>query len=618
MRKTSYRVSQSGLILLFILVVSGLSARENQLYQHASPYLAMHGRDPVKWQEWGEAVQLAAAKEDKMLFVSSGYFSCHWCHVMQRESYSDPEIARLLNTWFIPVKVDRELNPALDARLIDFVEQVRGQAGWPLNVFITPEGYPLVGLVYLPPNDFKALLLKIIEKWKAEKKDLKKLAHDAVDEINLATGATNKHASGALDYLEHYRNGFYSQLFEIADVLQGGFGQQNKFPSVPQLTYSLRLNNNMEGKELGDFLILTFDQMKSQGLRDQLAGGFFRYTVDPAWQIPHFEKMLSDNAQLALLYSNAASALNRPEYKLVANDTLDFMLRELQNNNGSFAASLSAVDAKGIEGGSYLWHVDELKKILNKGEWNLIHQHWKLDGPASLEAGHHLVQLAPIETIASENGMTQQQIEKIYYSAKNKMLSVRNHRITPRDDKALASWNALALKALLAAADKPKYRRAADRLHHYFKTVLWDGKTLQRAIVKGKRLGEAGLEDYSFTADALWDYARHTQKQKDYELAYAVTIQAWQRFYTPGGWKLKEHQWLKYGDAQPVIADGVLASPSAILLQVTLKAARHFKNTQLLQRIKQAVNVQSEDVTDAPFWYATQIMALEDYQTSIN
>ena len=609
---------QCWLILLLILSAPCLYARDNQLHGHASPYLAMHGEDPVKWQEWGEAVQKAAEKEDKMLFVSSGYFSCHWCHVMQRESYSDPEIAHLLNTWFIPVKVDRELNPSLDARLIDFVEQVRGQAGWPLNVFITPEGYPLVGLVYLPPTDFKALLLKIIEKWKADKKDFKKLAQDAVEEMNLATTTTQNHLSGGLKNIDQYRSAFYSQTFGIADVLQGGFGQQNKFPGVPQLTYLLRLSNNVEAKPLRDFLILTLDHMESQGLSDQLAGGYFRYTVDPAWQIPHFEKMLYDNAQLALLYAKAATVLNKPEYKNVAENTLDFMLHELRNKNGSFGASLSAVDNKGVEGGSYLWQQEELKAILDKNEWDIISKHWKVEGPVPLEAGYHLVQLSSLEDIARGKKYTLEQVMRTYDSAKKKMLKVRNSRITPRDDKALASWNALTLKALLAAADNKKYREAAHKLQHYFKTVLWDGKTLQRAIVAGKPLGQAGLEDYAFTADALWDYAQFSHNKKDYQMAYAVILQAWQRFYTPRGWKLKEQQWLKYGKEQHVMADGVLASPSAILIQVTLKAAQYFKNNELAQQVEHPVSILVDDIADAPFWYATHIMAMEDYQSSRN
>ena len=620
MCKEYFRARQSSLLLLLILLlpVANLAARENQLSDHASPYLAMHGNDPVKWQDWGEAVQLAAEKENKMLFISSGYFSCHWCHVMQRESYSDPEIANLLNTWFIPVKIDRELNPSLDARLIDFVEQVRGQAGWPLNVFITPEGYPLVGLVYLPKKDFKALLLKIIEKWKADKKDIKKLAKDAVDEINASTSRTQNQAMGALTLLDKYRSGFNAQAFEIADVLQGGFGQQHKFPSVPQLSYLLRQSVGPGREQFKEFLILTLEQMKSQGLNDQLAGGFFRYTVDPAWQIPHFEKMLYDNAQLAWLYTEAASVLNKPEYKLVADQTLNFIVTEWQNKNGSFAASYSAVDDKGIEGGSYLWKQDELKKVLSKNEWEFIRKLWQVEGPYNLEAGYHLVTQNSLKVIIKENNYAQKQVLKLYTSAKKKLLKARNSRNIPRDNKALASWNALTLKALIAAKGNKNYRATADKLHHYLSTKLWDGVTLNRAIVKGQPLGQAGLEDYAFIADAFWDYAQVTQRKSDYNLAYAVIKQAWKRFHTPNGWKLKETQWLKYGKEQYVIADGVLASPSAVLIQVTLKAGTYFKDTELLKRVNQPMDIREADISDAPYWYATHIMAMEDYQALKN
>ena len=314
-------------ILGLLLALPVFAARNNQLANHPSPYLAMHGQDPVQWQEWGKAAQQAAVREDKLLFISSGYFSCHWCHVMQRESFSDPEIAAILNKHFIAVKVDRELNPALDAKLIDFVERTRGYAGWPLNVFITPDGYPLVGLVYMPQQGFKTMLLKLTTEWQQRKPELKELAAKATSE--LATPQVSESTTLAPKLGEEYTKYLLRHTFDLADELQGGFGQQNKFPMVPQLQVLLAEYQRNRLERLGDFLQTTLNHMASQGLNDQLAGGFYRYTVDPAWQIPHFEKMLYDNAQLANLYLNAASVFSNQRYQTVAFQTLDFMLHEL-------------------------------------------------------------------------------------------------------------------------------------------------------------------------------------------------------------------------------------------------------------------------------------------------
>ncbi|MES9880324.1 MAG: DUF255 domain-containing protein, partial [Sedimenticola sp.] len=290
-------------LITLLLLLPGLSpALTNQLKEHPSPYLAMHGDDPVQWQEWGEEALARARKENKLLFISSGYFACHWCHVMQRESYSNPQIAALINTYFVPIKVDRELQPALDEHLIEFVRRTRGHAGWPLNVFLTPEGYPVFGLTYSPSEQFNQLLLKLKGAWGNQPEQLAKMARRAAGEMESGKPAPDK------DQPINPRSlhvGLVTMALAMGDEMEGGFGAQNRFPMAPQWSALLARLTVDKDERLLALAELTLDQMANQGLRDQLQGGFFRYTVDTGWQVPHFEKMLYTQALLSQLYIQA-------------------------------------------------------------------------------------------------------------------------------------------------------------------------------------------------------------------------------------------------------------------------------------------------------------------------
>ena len=598
-------------LLCLLSAVPALAERENQLANHASPYLAMHDQDPVHWQEWNEAAQQAAVEESKLLFVSSGYFSCHWCHVMQRESFSNPEIAAILNKHFIPVKVDRELNPALDAKLIDFVERTRGYAGWPLNVFITPDGYPLVGLVYMPQEDFKAMLLKLTAEWQQRKLELRQLAARATKE--LATPQVSDTSSLTPGLGKEYSRYLLTHTFDLADELQGGFGQQNKFPMVPQLQVLLAEYQRHKHERLGHFLQTTLDHMASQGLNDQLAAGFYRYTVDPAWQIPHFEKMLYDNAQLASLYLQAASVFNNPRYQSVAYETLDFMLRELATPQGALAASLSAVDDKGIEGGYYLWDETELAELLNQDELAVVKTFWGIAGASELEAGHHLRQVMTPADAARQLNMPLVDLQKDFTSAQKKLRHTRSQRRIPKDEKKIAAWNGLALSAFAQAAATPagkKYYPAASRLRDYLVTELWDGQRLYRVMTDKGAIGRAGLEDYAYVSKALLDWAEISGQQQDRLLAQTMVQQAWQLFYGKQGWQRTENMWLRYGVGDTILSDGVMPAPSAVLMATSLR----LKNKSLEKQTLRALNVGESEIFLGPFWYATQIGVIRSYQ----
>ena len=607
-------------ILLSLLLIS-LSFNvyagdlKNTLQQHASPYLAMHGSDPVAWQQWNKATVARAKKEGKLIYVSSGYFSCHWCHVMQRESYKNKTVAKLLNSDFIPVKVDREINSALDSHLIDFVERTQGQAGWPLNVFITPDGYPLVGMTYLPTKNFIEVLKNLKVKWKNERPLLESIARDATNELSPRTKTTSNNLPAGLG--QKYIKQFLIHATSMADDMSGGFGQQNKFPSFPQLTVMLKAYENNPEKDLKQFLLLTLDKMASQGLNDQLGGGFFRYAVDPIWQVPHFEKMLYDNALLASLYLDAARVFNNKKFSTIAKNTLDFMLEVFRSKHGAYIASLSAIDNKGVEGGYYLWQHDELKKILSKNELSVVELMWQLEGPADLEGGHHLVEVMNATDAAEMLKIPPAKAKNYFKSAKRKMLHLRNKRNVPRDDKLLAAWNGLALTAFSKAAKQFKserYAKAAKEIKDYIYNDLWIKQKLVRAVKGNNVLAEAGLEDYAYVAQALYYWLEYSYNKKDQQWLEEIIEQAWTRFHNKQGWLLAENSLLKYGEGEEVISDGVLPSASATLINIALKVAAKNRNVSLKRKVFNALNAGHNAVAEQPFWYASQILALYEYQ----
>ena len=600
------------LILVFcLLTISSLTlsaSMQNRLAGHSSAYLAMHGHDPVQWQEWNDRTLARARKENKLLFVSSGYFSCHWCHVMQRESYQNKAIAALLNKYFIPVKVDREIHAALDSRLIDFVEQTQGYSGWPLNVFITPEGYPLVGMVYVPPDNFKQLLEKLSQQWQQQPVELTKLASQASSELSKVSMAQQPNVPASLG--REFEKQLLQQNYTLADEMQGGYGEQNKFPSVPQLMVLLETYQRQPKPRLKNFLEVTLKQMAAQGLRDHLGGGFFRYCVDPGWQVPHFEKMLYDNALLAELYLEAGVIFKSEFYKAIGLETLDFMLRDMATEQGGLAASLSAVDDKGQEGGYYLWQQEELKNILTPDELAVANLVWQLEGPPDVEQGQHLVQSGNAELVAELLKKNKAIVMSLMESAQTKMHRARSKRHVPKDDKRIAAWNGLALSAFVKASqsgEKGRYLAATRAIQTDLMTQHWNGQQLARVVGRQGRLGEGGLEDYAYVARGLLDWATLTGDKQDWQNAALLLRQAWQRFYTKDGWLLAENMLLRYGAGQAAISDGPMPSASAVLIATTMRLVAQQPDPHLKQQALLALSSGHELITKDPFWYASHI-----------
>lgn len=603
--------SRLGIILALCLlatpaVAAAAAAPGNALAGHPSPYLRLHADDPVAWQEWSPAVLERARRENRLVYVSVGYFSCHWCHVMQRESYKNPAIAQYLNDHFIPVKVDRELEPALDARLIAFAEATRGMAGWPLNVFLTPEGYPLYAMLYAPPQEFRAALERLQGLWAQDAGKLRELARAAAAKPSLPASPPPRQPAGA------YARKLVTGALAAADTMHGGFGEESKFPSVPQLEFLLAYQARRPHPELEAFLRLTLDQMSNAGLMDHLGGGFFRYSVDPGWKTPHFEKMLYDNALLARLYLRAARVLNHAPYEAVARRTLDFMLRELRHPSGGFLAALSAVDEQGVEGGYYLWDLEELQALLTPAEYEAFRHAYGLTDPPAFEHGYLPIPRDPA-AVASTLGREPAALERLLADARHKLLAARARRGLPRDTKQLAGWNGLALAAFAEAArttGEERYREAARGVRDYLLNTLWDGRVLRRAVHEGRAVGAVSLEDYAYVASGLLEWAQLSGRREDFRQAAAVATAAWQRFYGADGWRLSEDAVLAGSTAEAALADGTLPSPSAVLIEVSLRLAAERGERALGAKAREALARARAQVWEDPFWYATYVGVL--------
>ncbi|MCB1772325.1 MAG: thioredoxin domain-containing protein [Gammaproteobacteria bacterium] len=592
-------------LIALTLLMPPAQALENQLREHPSPYLAMHGTDPVAWQDWGPAAVDAAREQGKLLFVSSGYFSCHWCHVMQRESYRNADIAAFLNRHFIPVKLDRELHGALDSHLIGFLEKTQGHAGWPLNVFLTPEGYPLIGATYLPPEQFLQLVQRLQQRWEDDRGQLRNLARRTMLQLALQRAAADVEpmSAVALD------TALLQEAVSLADVMQGGFGEESRFPMAPQLLALLELQVRRPPPGLGEFLLLTLDKIAREGMRDHLAGGFFRYTVDPSWEIPHFEKMLYTQALLAEVYMRAADVFGRPDYDRVAFDTLRFVDREMRSGQGGYIASFSAVDSAGEEGAAYLWSVDELHALLGEEDTALARRHWRMQGVPAFLGLHLPMQGEPAHVIAQQLELAEADVAARLEDIRRRLLVVRQRRDLPADDKILAGWNGLMLAAFTKGAlrwEDTGFRDAAGRIRSLLVERLWDGQRLRRALRGDQELGKVTLEDYAYVAYGMNVYAALSGNPGDRTFAAALLSQAWQRFYDGSGWMLDDKPLIPGLGAEAAITEGALPSPSAVLVRLSLasdSAALRAKGVAAAQQGR--ANAQAE-----PFWYSGHHAAL--------
>ena len=475
----------------------------NALATETSPYLRQHAENPVDWLPWGSTALTRAHAEDKPLLVSIGYSSCHWCHVMERESFEDPQTASLMNESFVCVKVDREERPDVDALYMEAVQGMTGRGGWPLNVFLTPEQLPFYGGTYFPPEPrpgipaWRQVLLAIAESWSDNREEIRAGGKDIRE--RLSGGARLRPSfrpvdAGALDAA-------VAQMADAYDARNGGFGGAPKFPHASAVEFLL-----LRGER--EMALGTLRAMASGGIHDQIGGGFARYSVDDSWTVPHFEKMLYDNALLARAYLHGFTTSGEPGLLDVCRDTLGWALREMRGPEGGFYSALDA-DSEGVEGRFYVWSIPELTETLGEDAdaaiaWLGASEHGNFVDPHQAQTGLNVL-LDRGPRPESESATTGESASE---RIRARLLEAREHRVRPAlDDKRLTSWNALMITALTeagAALDEPEYTAAATACAEFVLRDLRDERgRLLRTYNHGQGRIGAYLEDHAFLLEAL-------------------------------------------------------------------------------------------------------------------
>jgi uncharacterized protein YyaL (SSP411 family) len=600
---------------------SAVHQHTNRLAREKSPYLLQHAHNPVDWFAWGDEAFEKARVENRPIFLSIGYSTCHWCHVMERESFEDEKVAAFLNPHFVSIKVDREERPDVDKIYMTFVQATTGSGGWPLNVFLTPELKPFFGGTYFPPDNrsgrpgFLQLLQQIHQVWQTRQGEIA----GSADEIHarLEAASTNANAGDLLPTRDALKNAgdSFKRMF---DPLHGGFGGAPKFPQPGVPSLLLRCARRFHDDEAARMVLHTCDRMAAGGIHDQLGGGFARYSVDAGWLVPHFEKMLYDQAQLAQLYLDA-HLISQPQmpdarpgtpFAAIARDILDYVLRDMTHPAGGFYSAEDA-DSEGHEGKFYCWTRAELSKLLSPEEFNVAARHFGITKEGNFVDHSHPQPLkgqnvlSVVEPLSGRDALPRVQADRqvgptdleLLASAKKKMSDTRSRRVRPHlDDKILASWNGLMLGAMARAyaiLGDEKYRAAAEKNLAFIQEKLWQPQssaavpaapkerrrdacaTLFHRWRDGERDSVQLLEAYAFLLSGVIDLYEATLEPKHLDFAIALAEAMIAKFHDAenGGF------WQSAAGAKDLILrvkddyDGAEPSGNSVATLVLLKLA---------------------------------------------
>ncbi|MBS1619738.1 MAG: thioredoxin domain-containing protein [Bacteroidetes bacterium] len=468
----------------------------NALIHETSPYLLQHAHNPVNWMPWGNAAWDKAKAEDKLVVVSIGYSACHWCHVMEHESFEDKVVADIMNDHFVSIKVDREERPDVDQIYMDAVQIITGHGGWPLNAICLPDGRPIYAGTYFQREQWKQVLLYLTDYFHKDRDDALERAAEIVRGIKVMDTITPV-ADAAFDPAD--REAMFQRIDQAWDYELGGRRGAPKFPMPITMQYLLQNYFYTKNEKALQAVTVTLDQMLAGGIYDQIGGGFARYSVDAEWTIPHFEKMLYDNAQLVSLYSAAYQITGNTSYRTAVYDTVSFIRREMTASGGGFYSALDA-DSEGVEGKFYVWTYDELKNILGQ-DFGDFQKYYEVTPGGNFEHGYiNLRRLSLSIPDASQQAMIK--------SWAAKLMAVRNHRIRPGlDDKILTSWNALMLKGLIDAynafSDDSFLEFALSNAAFIKKYCIKPDHSLYRSHKEGRSTINGFMDDYSFTIEAF-------------------------------------------------------------------------------------------------------------------
>ena len=584
----------------------------NRLILEDSPYLLQHAHNPVNWFAWGDEAFAAAKAEDKPVFLSIGYSTCHWCHVMEEESFDNEATAAILNRHFISIKVDREQRPDLDEIYMTGVQLISGHGGWPMSSFLTPEAKPFYGATYFPPQQFKQLLARINQLWQSNQEELLGNATSVATAINRQLA----HRAQALEVGQKQIEQALAQLLANQDSVHGGFGSAPKFPNECNLWLFLdqlerepdALNNNPKWATLKQALTA----MLHGGIYDQLAGGFHRYSTDDCWLVPHFEKMLYNQAQLARLYARswvlsggAISGIS--EFRRISEETLDYVLREMCSDKGAFFSATDA-DSEGVEGKFFVWSYAELKQLLQPEQLQLAEQVYGVTKQGNFEGDNILYLPQSLQHCADQLQVTLSALLNDLSRLKKTLRQVRSKRVAPLlDDKVITEWNGMMITTLAEAGyllDKPNYIEAAAKAALF----LWsqsrdDEANLYRINRKGKATTAANLEDYSQYLQALitlYDVTSNTDWLTKAKLIYQqMTALFWNE--ENGGFYCSQldASGPMIVRAQPYF-DGATSSGNSVALTALVALNQRQKNIGIESHIAQLIQRFSGVLSQAP------------------
>jgi len=477
----------------------------NHLLGSPSLYLRQHAHNPIDWYPWGDEALAKAKAEDKPIFLSIGYSSCHWCHVMEHEVFEHDDVAEFMNEHFVCIKVDREERPDLDAVYMTAVQMLAGRGGWPMSVFLTPDLEPFFGGTYYPKAQFVQLADQVATAFVEQRDDLDRQAAQVAAQIKAQADLETGHATLDRDLVRSAVN----SAQDAYDPQFHGFRQQQKFPTPVRWRFLLHQYRRTGDEELGLMLTRTLDAMQGGGLQDHVGGGFHRYTVDVRWTVPHFEKMLYDNGQMAGLFLEAGMVFGRPDWTATGLDVLDFLRREMRDPAGAFYASFDA-DSGGEEGTYYVWSPAEITAAVGEADGPVLADLLGVDEKGNFEhtGKSVLTRRADLATVAAGHGRTTGELAGLFARHRETLRRVRSERTPPGlDPKVVMAWNGLVLESLAQATaltGKPEYLAAAvDAAEHLLKVHKRDDGTWWRTSVAGKTSGEAILDDYAFLAAAF-------------------------------------------------------------------------------------------------------------------
>ena len=591
---------------------------ENKLGHESSPYLLQHAKNPVHWNAWNEEALGRAKKENKPIFLSVGYSSCHWCHVMAHESFEDEETAKIMNENFVNIKVDREERPDLDDIYQKACQMTTGQGGWPLSVFLTPDQRPFYVGTYFPALDsygrpgFGSLCRQLAQSWKEKPNDIEKASNNFMQNL----GKLQQHqAPSKID--KSILDEAAINLLQIADTTYGGFGQAPKFPNASNLSFMFRYSKLSGISKFQKFALLTLKKMAKGGIFDQIGGGFHRYSTDAKWLVPHFEKMLYDNALLPIVYSEAYQITKDPFFENVVKKTLDYVIREMTSSDGTFFSAQDA-DTNGEEGQTFVWKKQEIEKILGSDSEIFCIYYDVTDG-GNFEGNTILANNINASSLGFKFGKSEPEIQNLISKCSEKLLEIRNKREQPgKDDKIITSWNGLMVSAFLSGyriTDNPKYLDAARQSIDFFESNFEKNHILHRTFKNAEAKLNGYLDDYAYMANASVDMFENTSQPK--YLLFATNLA---NYLITHFWDDSTNGFFFTSDNHEKLImrpknnyDLSMPSGNSVAAYVLLKLYHITQNKQFLETAKKIIESQAISAAENPFAFGYLLNALYLY-----